>query len=56
MQRAQMAFGIVLLIVGASTCAMAIPVGVPEVAVGSAGSAVALVSGMLMLVRGRRRK
>jgi hypothetical protein len=54
MQRAQLVVGIMLMVAGASTYAMA--TGVPEVAVGSAGSAIALVSGMLMVIRGRRKK
>jgi hypothetical protein len=55
MQKAQLVVGIMLMVAGASTYAMAAPVA-PEIAVGSAGSAVALVSGMLMLIRGRRKK
>jgi hypothetical protein len=46
--------GVLLLVAGASTCAVASPVA-PEIPVGSAGSAIALVSGMLLLVRGRRK-
>jgi hypothetical protein len=54
MQKAQIVLGIVLLMAGASTYAMATVA--PEIGVGSAGSAIALVSGMLMVIRGRRRK
>ena len=53
MQKAQIVLGILLLVAGASTVAMAS--AVPEIPVGSAGSAIALVSGMLLLIRGRRR-
>jgi hypothetical protein len=47
------AVGLVLLFVGASSFALA---SVPEVSVGSAGSAVALLSGALLVIRGRRKK
>ena len=53
MQKAQTVLGIMLLVAGASTYAMA---AVPEIAPASAGSAVALVSGMLLVIRGRRKK
>jgi hypothetical protein len=48
------AVGMLLLLVGASSFALA--AGVPEVGVGSAGSAIALLSGALLIIRGRRKK
>jgi len=48
--------GIALLLVGASVAAMAIPAGVPEIDAGSAGSALALLAGAALVIRGRRRK
>lgn len=54
MKKAQTALGILLLVAGASTVAMAVP-ATPEIPVGSAGSALALVSGMLLMFRGRRK-
>jgi hypothetical protein len=53
MQKLQTVVGLVLLVAGASTVAMASTV--PEIPVGSAGSAIALVSGMLLVIRGRRK-
>ncbi len=47
-------FGMALLFVGAASFAAACPV-VPEINAGSAGSAVALLSGALLMVRGRRK-
>ena len=47
--------GAALLVASASGIAMATPVGAPEVDPGTAGSAIALVSGMLLLARGRRK-
>jgi hypothetical protein len=55
MKKAQTALGILLLVAGASTIAMASPVATPEIPAGSAGSAIALVSGMLLMFRGRRK-
>ncbi len=55
MQRTQRVLGLVLLVVGATAVAMATPVAAPEIAVGSAGSAVALISGMVLVIRGRRK-
>jgi hypothetical protein len=55
MKKAQTVLGIMLLVAGASTVAMAFNVSTPEIAAGSAGSAIALVSGMLLMFRGRRR-
>ena len=46
--------GVALLVAGSSTAAMAVP-AVPEVDPGTAGSAIALVSGMLLLARARRK-
>lgn len=48
------ALGMLLLLVGASSFAMAATV--PEVGAGSAGSALALLSGALLVIRGRRKK
>jgi hypothetical protein len=45
--------GMMLLVAGAATFAMG--AGVPEIGVGSAGSAVALLSGALLVIRGRRK-
>jgi hypothetical protein len=45
---------IVLLGIGAGVAAMAIPT--PEVDPASAGSALALLAGTLLVIRGRRRK
>ena len=56
MHKLQTVLGVVLLFVAASAIAMAAPNAVPEIPVGSAGSAIALVSGMLLVIRGRRRK
>jgi hypothetical protein len=55
MKKAQTALGILLLVAGASTVAMAVTVATPEIPAGSAGSAIALVSGMLLMFRGRRK-
>jgi len=55
MQKTQKILGMLLLVAGATTCAMATPVGVPEIAPGTAGSAVALVSGIVLMIRGRRK-
>ncbi len=44
-----------LLVIGASAFAMGVP-AVPEISAGSAGSAVALLSGALLVIRGRRKK
>ena len=46
--------GMMLLIAGASQFAMATP-AVPEIGVGSAGSALALLSGAMLVIRGRRK-
>ena len=47
--------GMMLLIAGASQFAMANPVAVPEIGIGSAGSAIALISGAMLVIRGRRK-
>ena len=41
------------LVIGVSAVAMASPV--PEIGVGSAGSAIALLSGVLLVMRGRKK-
>ncbi len=46
--------GMMLMLAGMAVFAMATPPS-PEVGVGSAGSAIALVSGALLVVRGRRK-
>jgi membrane associated rhomboid family serine protease len=46
------AVGFLLLFVGMSSFALA---AVPEVSVGAAGSAIALVSGAVLVIRGRRK-
>ncbi len=46
-------FGIALLLVGTAHFAIGTP-PVPEIGVGSAGSALALVTGALLVIRGRR--
>lgn len=55
MKNAQKALGILLLVAGSTSVAIAINVSVPEVAPGTAGSALALVSGIVLMVRGRRK-
>jgi hypothetical protein len=55
MHKLQTVLGFVLLFAGASAIAMAAPAVAPEVPAGSAGSAIALVSGMLLVIRGRRK-
>ena len=49
----QKVLGMVILLAGASQFAMASPV--PEIGVGSAGSAIALISGAMLVIRGRRK-
>jgi hypothetical protein len=51
----QRLMGMMLLLAGASTFAMG-AFTVPEIGAGSAGSAFALLSGTLLIIRGRRRK
>jgi hypothetical protein len=48
--------GMLLLLVGVSSLAMAATAAVPEIGVGSAGSAMALVSGGMLVIRGRWKK
>ena len=49
-------FGIFLLLVGMSSAALATPsAGVPEIDPGSVVSALALFSGGLLLIKGRRK-
>ena len=48
--------GMMLLIAGLAGFAFADPMPVPEVSAGSAGSALALLSGAMLVIRGRRRK
>ena len=48
--------GIVLLLVGLSTFALAGGVGAPEISPASGVAALALVSGGLLVIRGRRKK
>jgi hypothetical protein len=50
----QKIFGMFLLIAGASQLAMA-SVTVPEIGAASAGSAIALISGAMLVIRGRRK-
>jgi hypothetical protein len=49
----QKILGMMILIAGASQFAMA--TAVPEIGVGSAGSAIALISGAMLVIRGRRK-
>jgi hypothetical protein len=53
MKATQTVLGLLLLVAGTSTVAMAAAV-TPEIAVGTAGSGVALVSGIVLLFRARR--
>jgi hypothetical protein len=46
--------GVMLLLIGVSGLAMAVPA--PEIDPSSAGSALALLSGALLVLRGRRKK
>jgi membrane protein implicated in regulation of membrane protease activity len=52
----QKVLGMMLLVVGASTFAMGRIAVVPEIGVSSAGSALALLSGTLLVIRGRRKQ
>ena len=47
--------GMMLLLVGLSGLALATPVGAPEIDPGSAASAIALLGGALLVIRGRRK-
>jgi hypothetical protein len=48
--------GMMMLVVGASAFAMGGIGDAPEIGVGTAGSAIALLAGTLLVIRGRRRK
>lgn len=48
--------GTMLLLVGVAGLALAQPVPTPEIDPGSAGTAVALLSGALLVIRARRKK
>ena len=48
--------GVILLFVGASAFAFASVPAVPEVSPASGAAAVALVSGAILVIRGRRRR
>ena len=48
--------GFMLLMIGVGGSAFGISVAVPEISPASAGSALALISGVLLVMRGRRRK
>ena len=52
----QKTIGILLLVIGASGAALAPVGGVPEINAASGGSALALLAGTLLVIRGRRRK
>jgi hypothetical protein len=54
MKNVQKVLGIMLLAGAATSVAMA-SVTTPEIAPGTAGSALALVSGIVLMVRGRRK-
>lgn len=47
--------GMMLLMAGLAGFAVADSVIVPEISAGSAGSAMALLSGIMLVIRGRRR-
>jgi hypothetical protein len=49
------AAGMALLLVGASGLLLAIPAGVPEIDAASAGNALALLGGVVLLIRSRKR-
>ena len=49
-------FGVILLFVGASTLAFGSIPGVPEISPASGAAAVALVSGAILVIRGRRKR
>jgi hypothetical protein len=55
MQKTQKVLGILLLLAGATSYAMADGIPVPEISPSTAGSAVALVSGIVLMIRGRRK-
>lgn len=47
--------GVVLLCFGLGSVAVAGPLGAPEISPASAGSALALISGVVLVMNGRRR-
>jgi hypothetical protein len=49
-------FAVILLGIGTSVAGMATPAGLPEIDPASGGSALALLAGTLLVIRGRRRK
>jgi hypothetical protein len=51
----QKVLGMITLVVSAAQFAMATPAA-PEIGVGSAGSAIALISGAMLIFHGRRKK
>ncbi|HEV2619045.1 MAG TPA: hypothetical protein VGU23_03810 [Acidobacteriaceae bacterium] len=58
MRKVSNVLGILFVVAGSSAVAMAIPAGpsAPEIDAASAGSAIALVSGMVLMFRARRAK
>ncbi len=48
--------GVVLLFIGLGCAALAGPLSAPEISPASAGSAMALISGAVLVMRGRRKK
>ena len=48
--------GVVLLFIGLGSLAVAGPLGAPEITPASASSALALISGVVLVMSGRRRK
>ncbi len=48
--------GVALLFIGLGSVALAGPSTVPEISPASVGSALALISGVVLVMRGRRRK
>jgi hypothetical protein len=57
MRKVSNVLGILLLVAGSSAVAMAVQtIAAPEVDAASAGSAIALVSGMVLMFRARRAK
>jgi hypothetical protein len=54
MKNIQRALGLMLLVSAAASTAFA-TIATPEIAPGTAGSALALVSGLALMIRGRRK-
>jgi hypothetical protein len=48
--------GMALLFIGVASFALAVGTVAPEINAGSAGSAIALLSGALLVIRGRRKQ